>query len=258
MDVNFIDSESCEIEGERMLYFKDPRQLRDSIIKTIETVGAVKLFSSTDEAVKKTRESIAEFFFILSLKIVNNQDWFLMQPKDDPPDFTLMTASDNPMEITLDQFELVEIPGRCRVFDEMMKIIQGKLDKGYLENQYNLLIFVNNENSSAWISLLNKQLRRYHPFKTVWTVHLLWHKDKSFYSCVVNRLRPFPIKHIETPLSDDGLGKSRPIPTFMEEIRLGDKVLLIFKSDFVKELTKVMRKINLARLQVKNKKEKFL
>lgn len=258
MAVNFIDSESCEIEGERMNYFRDPRQLREKIIETIKTVGAVKLFSSTDEAVKKARENIAEFFFILALKRGSDQDWFLMQPKEDPPDFTLMTASDDPMEITLDQFELVEIPGRCQTFDKMMEIVRDKLEKGYPENQYNLLIFVNNENSKKWISILNERLEKYHPFKTIWTVHLLWYKDKSFYGCVVNRLRPFPIKHIETPLSDDGLGQSRPTPVFMEEIRKDGKMFLGFNPDFVRELTKLIRKMNLERLQARNKKENSL
>ncbi|MDP3726092.1 MAG: hypothetical protein Q8R36_02750, partial [bacterium] len=202
MGVNFINSEICEIDGEKLIYFNDPRRLRDKIIDTASKVGAKKFFSSTDENIKKVRESVAEYFFTLALKKGNHRDWFIMQPQGDPPDFILMTASDNPMAITLDGFELVEIPGCCKTFDEMMDIVQKKINKGY-SVRYNLLIFVNNEKSKEWLFLLHRYLENYHPFKTVWTVHLLCYKDKKdFFGYVVNRLRPLPVRHIEGTLGE--------------------------------------------------------
>jgi len=254
MGINFINSEICEIDGKGMIYFSEPRLLRDKIIETVSKVGANKFFSSTNENIKKVRESMAEYFFTLALGKDSGQDWFLMQPQKDPPDFVLMTANDNPITITLDGFELVEIPGRCQTFDEMMSIVQKKLDKGYSE-YYHLLIFVNNEKSKEWIPLLHGHLGKYHPFKTVWTVHLLWYKDKKdLFGYVVNRLRPYPVRHIEGALGDSKSNLPLPMPTFMEEIKRGDKTFLSFKPDFIKELTKELRKIILNRLQTKNRK----
>lgn len=237
-----------------MIYFRDLRLLRDKIIETVSTIGAEKFFSSTNENIKKVRESIAEYFFTLALKKDTGQDWLLMQPEKDPPDFVLMTANDNPVTITFDEFELVEIPWCCQTFNEMMSIVQDKLDKGYPE-YYHLLIFVNNDKSKEWVNLLYRQLGKYHPFKTVWTVHLLWYQNKkNLFGSVVNRLRPYPVKHIEAALNDNILYQSQPTPSYMEETKIGDKTFLNFKSDFVKELTTKLRKINLSRLQTKNKK----
>lgn len=250
--VKFINSEICEIDGKELAYFKDHRSLRDKIIETVSIVGPNKFFSSTDEEIKKVRESMAEYFFTIALKKDNHQDWLLMQPKNDPPDFILMTAKDNPITITFDEFELVEIPGRCQSFDEMMSIIQKKLKKGYPE-KYHLLIFVNNEKSKEWINLLNSQLKNYYPFKTIWTVHLLWYKGKKdLFGSVVNRLRPYPIRHIEVALNDNNLSQSQSVPSFMEEIKQDNKIFLVFKPNFVKELTKKIRKIKLNNLQNRN------
>ena len=131
--------------------------------------------------------------------------------------------------------------------------MQRKVNKGYSGN-YNLLIFINNEKSREWSNLLYKQLGNYHPFKTVWTVHLLWYKDKKdLFGAVVNRLRPYPPRHIEAPIDGSELYKPQPVPNFMEEIKREGKTFLSFKPDFVKGLTKELRKINLNRLQAKNR-----
>jgi hypothetical protein len=247
MSIDFINSEKCKIDDKEMIYFRDTRQLRDKIIETVSNVGAGNFFSSTDENVKKVRESMAEYFFTLSLKKDSQKDWFLMQPQNDPPDFFLMTATDNPMTITLDAFELVEIPGRCQMFDEMMNIVQKKIDKGYSVS-YNLLIFVNNDKSREWLSLFHEQLKNYYPFKTIWTVHLLWYKEKKdVFGYVVNRLRPYPVKHIEGELAEPHPFQTTPF--FMEEIKKENKIFLSFKSDFAEELTKELRRIILKRKQ---------
>ena len=254
MVMKFINSGSCEIDGEEMYYFQHPIVLRDNLIDTISKVGAVKFFSSPSEKIKKVRESMAEYFFILALEKATGQDWFLRQLKNDPPDFELMAAGGNLITLTL--FELVEIPGRCQTFEEMMDIIQRKLKKGYGKG-LSLLIFVNNEKSREWTDLLHQQLKNYHPFKEIWTVYLLWHKGKeNLYGSMVNRLRPLPAKSVNAALNDPILRQFAPVPGYMEEIKIDGKTFLNPKPDFVKELTTKIRKINLARSQTKEIKPK--
>lgn len=251
MKIDFINSERVKVGDEELIYFMHPNTLRNKLIETVEKVGAQKFFSSPEEDVKKARENVAEYFFVFGLKKDSGQDWFLMQPKKDPPDFILMTVAGNPVTITLDHFELVEIPGRCKSFEEMLGIVHSKLNKGYTE-KYHLLIFVNHEKSKEWISELHQQIQDFAPFKTVWTVHLVWYKNQSsLYSSVVNRLRPYPTKSIEVALNDEALRQSSPLPNHMEELKVDGKTFINFKPDFVKELTMAMRKSLLTRSQAR-------
>lgn len=251
MKIDFINSERVKVGDEELIYFMHPNTLRDKLIETVEKVGTQKFFSSPEEDVKKARENVAEYFFVLGLKKDSRQDWFLMQPKKDPPDFILMTVAGNPVTITLDHFELVEIPGRCKSFEEMLGIVHSKLNKGYTE-KYHLLIFVNHEKSKEWINELHQQIQDFAPFKTVWTVHLVWYKNQSsLYGSVVNRLRPYPTKSIEVALNDEALRQSSPLPNHMEELKVDGKTFINFKPDFVKELTMAMRKSLLTRSQAR-------
>ena len=95
------------------------------------------------------------------------------------------------------------------------------------------------------MNLLHKRLADYRPFKAIWTVHLSQYKN-GLYGCIVNKLRPLPVQlHIETPLSDDGLGQLQPVPIFMEKVQKDGRTFLCFKSKFSQELTKQIRKANL-------------
>ncbi len=247
MKVNFLTSDRCRVGDEELIYFMHPNTLRDKLIETVEKVGAQKFFSSPEESIKKARENVAEYFLILGLKKISGLDWFLRQPNNDPPDFELMTISNNPITITLDSFELVEIPGRCKTFEEMYGIVRGKLNKGYTQN-YHLLIFVNHEKSGEWIKQLHQQQADFSPFKTVWTVHLVWYKDQQgLYGSVVNRLRPHPAKTTQVALNDEVLRQNSPLPDHIEELKIDGKTFIGFKRDFVKELTTAMRKTLLVR-----------
>lgn len=155
-----------------------------------------------------------------------------------------MTVDNNPITITLDQFELVEIPSRCQTYDQMMEIVHTKLNKGYPEN-YHLLIFVNHEKSKEWITLFNQQLKNYHPFKAIWTVHLLFKGKNNPYSSIVNRIRPYPAQNIEANLSEGRLYQPQTMPIFMKKIEREGKTFLSFKPDFAKEFTKSLRKLKL-------------
>ena len=251
MKVDFLNSERVKVGDDELIFFMHPNTLRDKLIETVEKVGAQRFFSSPEEDVKKVRENVAEYFFDLGLKKDSGQDWFLMQPKKDPPDFILMTVTANPITITLDNFELVEIPGRGESFEKMLEIVRRKLNKGYAE-KYHLLIFVNHEQSKEWINKLHQQIQDFAPFKTVWTVHLVWYKGKSsLYGSVVNRLRPHPTRSVEVALDDDALRQNSPLSNHMEELKIDGKTFIRFKPDFVKELTMAMRKSLLARSQAK-------
>lgn len=249
MKVDFLNSDRCKVDDEELIYFMHPNTLRDKLIETVEKVGAQKFFSSPEESVKKARENVAEYFFILGLKKISGLDWFLRQPHNDPPDFELMTVTSNPITITLDPFELVEIPGRCKTFEEMHGIVKGKFNKGYAQN-YHLLIFVNHEKSGEWIKELHQKQENFSPFKTVWTVHLVWYKgQQGLYGSVVNRLRPYPAKTMQVALNDEALRQNSPLPDHLEELKVDGKTFIGFKRDFVKGLTTAMRKTLLARLR---------
>lgn len=243
MGVNFIDSEYVELDGKSMIYFRQPLLVLKSIEDTLKEVGAEAFFKSTDKKVKTVRESMAALFFLLAIQKETKKDWFLMQPKDDPPDFILMNVKDDPINISLDQFELVEIPTRCQTFEEMMSILQNKFNKQYPKT-YSLLIFINHERSKEWVNWLNTELQDYGPFQMIWTVHLLWHKgQKEVWGPVVNKIRPAPVWHIEAMLSDCRFSYSDNLPTFMEEIKSDGKKFVSFKSNVVKELIIKLKKL---------------
>src|SRR3989344_5430967 len=109
---NLVNSEICEIDGKKMLYFREPNLILSGIEEALARVGAEKFFSSTDENVKKSRESLAGFFFSLAVRKSSGIDWWFMQPQKDPPDFYLAAFNGDPVTIILDTFELVEIPPR--------------------------------------------------------------------------------------------------------------------------------------------------
>lgn len=240
MGNDFLDQDSCILDGNKMFYFRHADNIICDISKFIKKNGPEVIFSSPKKEIKTIRESIAEYFFISALKKDTGKDWFIMQPKKDPPDFWLMTADKS--LITLDPFELVEIPEHFIKFDEMFSVIDKKINKGYSE-RYNLLIFVNNKNSNNWVDLLHKNLGEYFPFKTVWTIKLLSGKDNQNISkFVINRIRPFPVKNIITSFDDDIIFRYADIPDFMEKKLFNGKAFLSFKKDFVKDLTKEMRR----------------
>lgn len=243
MTVNFIDSENVELDGKNMVYFQRPQLLLENIMAVLNEVGPEKFFKSTDKRVKSVRENMAELFFMLAIQKETKKDWFLMQPKNDPPDFILMTIQENPINVSLDQFELVEIPARCQSFEEMMVILQNKFDKQY-PNNYSLLIFINHEKSKEWLNLLHSTLQNYGPFQMIWTVHLLWHKGQTdVWGPVVNRLRPMPVWHIEAMLKDCRYTYSDGVPSFMERIEKDGKVFMGFKPGVAKDIIFKLKKM---------------
>ena len=92
MEAVFVDSEVCKIDGKTLFYFSGVEAMRDRIIKTLSEVGAERFFYSPDQKMQKERENMTKYFFVLALKKITGQDWFVMQPKDDPPDFWLISA----------------------------------------------------------------------------------------------------------------------------------------------------------------------
>lgn len=239
MDINFINSDTCKLKNRELYYFQHPNVLRDKLIGVIDKIGAQKFFKSSDKDVKKVRESIAEYFFALALKKNTGQDWYVRQMENDPPDFEMMTASEKLLAIN--KFELVEIPGLCKNFGEMINIFNEKQKKNYSE-RYSLLIFVNNDESKNWINLFDKWLDNYQPFKEIWAIYLLWYKGKrDFYGCNTVKLRPRPALLINFALNDEALRSPSSIPNYIEETKIDNKIFLNFKTKFIKDIWEKLR-----------------
>jgi len=242
MEVKYFNSEAVEIDGQKMVYLASPHAMIEKIFEALSLIGPEKFFSSPDEKAKKLRESMAESFFALALKKNSGQDWWVTQPEKDPPDFVLTSWTENPITVTVAPFELVEIPPRCVSFEEMMKIVRGKLNKGYPSN-YHLLVFVNNENSIDWIERLHRELKKDISFQTLWTLHLLQNKEtQTISAAVANKLRPLPLGHGEISFESGKGLRLDPLPSFMEVVKNGDRSFIKFNEEFALKLRKEMMK----------------
>ncbi len=228
-----------------LLWFYSPLSLLNRIEKTLSEVGGKKFVST-----HRDWESLAEFFFMVALKKHSGKDFYILQPEDQFPDFDLMSASQEQdvISVTLDRFELVTVPDRCDSFEDALSIVNGKISKGYPEN-FNLLVFVNHIKSREWVAMLNTRLEVFHPFKSVWTVCLLFQGKDNPYCAVVNRIRPQPLQTIAANFSDKSLWMMEPLPIFMEEVEVDGKKARAFKAAFMKEFQMKMRKANLERIR---------
>jgi len=241
MKVKFIDSESCLIDGKRMIHFSHPLSVFRHIEKTLKEIGPEKFYSSPDQKIKKVRESMPAYFFSLTLKKWTGKDWLIMQPEDQFPDLMFMSI-DEEGKISLEQVELVEIMNRCQSLDQMKSEIRKKINKGYPKGRYNLLIFVNHEKSSEWIPKLAQTIPNEHPFISIWTVHLLFKPRDNPYLSVSHRLKPEPVFHLIANLSDGGLYKIQSWPSITEEVKTSEGTILQFKPGVVKGIIKGLRK----------------
>lgn len=241
MTVNFINSERVKINDKELMYLREPVLILKQTEEVLLKIGPDKFFSSPEEEIKKARESFVILYFLLAIQSKTTDFNFCLQPKEDPPDFGIMKIGDKIETLSLDWFELVEIPVICSSFQEMMKIIQKKIEKRYSVG-YNLLIFVNSEQSNEWINLLNIELKDYGSFISIWTLNLL--TSEGDYWPVVNRLRPLPL-HIETKIGDIKLPNG--VPASMEEHTHDGKKFLSFKPELLKELKMIHRNIRLAK-----------
>jgi hypothetical protein len=246
MDIKFTNSENCLLGVKEVTYFRDFLSILKQIEETLREIGAQKFFSSPDQKIQRVRESLAEFFFISALKKDTGKDWWLLQPKDEFPDFTLMTVTSSPLMVSLDQFELVEIQERCQTFDEMFNTIKRKFDKGYPKN-FNLLIFINHKESINWLSFLEKRIESFEPFKSIWTVHLLFLDPGNIFSAVVTKIRPYPIKKIEVSFSDKELYSQSSILDITEKIETEDGLFFQFKPEIITELRKKLGRMAISR-----------
>lgn len=240
MEFEITNSENCLIDGKNMTYFRESIAILREIEETLKRVGPEKFFSSTDEKVKKVRESMAGLFFLFALQGGTDDFLFLMQPEKDPPDFVALTIGDHVDSMSVNMVELVEIPPRCNSFEEASEIVQKKIDKGYPKD-YHLLIFINNEKSKEWLPSLKDKLKDQTSFRSIWSLHLL--VDKGDWFPVLNRLEPRPIVHFETRISD--LKFPSTLPGFMEQVNKGGKNIVTFKGEFMKAF---MKKIRMSKL----------
>jgi len=239
---NFINSELCEIDGEKLIYFKHPLNILEQITKRLSEIGAEKFYSSPDQEIKKDRESLAELFFILAISKFTKRDWFLMQPVDPFPDCYLMGLGDKLNDLILEGVELTEIIPDCLEYTAALEIVMKKIKKGYPPN-YNLLIFINNINSREWISNLNNDIGELTPFKSIWAVHLLANKDNTdILATVASRLRPVPPASILTNLREIRFNKTNSILEIFDVIKSNNSEFLRMKPEFVSQFKKAVSK----------------
>lgn len=95
--------------------------------------------------------------------------------------------------------------------------------------------------------MLNSNLEDFHPFKSIWTIYLLFQGKDNPYSTLVNRIRPQPLQTIDASFSDKSLWEIESLPIFMEEVEIDGKKARAFKADFIQELHMKIRKANLQR-----------
>lgn len=256
MSIEFTSSENCKIDGVEMVYFSHPVSLLNRIEKVLKEIGPERFFSSTDERIKKIRESLAEFFFLMTVKQTTGLDPYLMQPKEQFPDFVVMTVSEVPLVISLSYFELVEIPPRCASFEEMMHIVTRKLNKGYPKGAFSLLIFVNHERSAEWVGLLNKRLTSNETFLSIWTVRLLFNNnEKEISSAVADQIFPLPKNQVEARMGDISLHTPQYLPSYMNEEKTERGTFRKFKPDFLRVLLLEMKKKHINNMRIANSRK---
>lgn len=253
-----INSEAIEIDGKPMVFSASPHMILESIYETLHSIGPKAFFSNPDEETKKLRESMAAMFMALAIKKNSGQDWWITQPDKDPPDFVLTSygeGSPGSVSIAMALFELVEIQERCNSFEEAIKIVEGKLKKGYPEN-YNLLVFVNHIESVNWIERLYRELPQVVPFQSLWTLHLLQDPRTGELSvAIANKLRPDPVFHSEFKFNEPDAFKFNPLPSYMKAESRDGKTFMTFDEKFAQQLRKEMMKALQARRQTDRKAE---
>lgn len=243
MKLKFIDSDMCMFDGKFKYYFWAPQTLRDRILEKISTIGSKKFLKSPDKSIKKEREGLAEYLFLMGLRKLSNQEWFILQPEKDPPDFEIISIGE---KLLGGRFELVEIPAVCKGYEEMFNIWEKKKNKGYPKD-YSLLIFINNASSRVWLDKFTNDLLNYKPFREIWVLYLLWYRGgKDFYGGVVERVRPYPIIKIDYNISDQNLIRPLPMPCYVSEVQIDGKKFYNLDPP-IKELIKIKNNQNLGR-----------
>ncbi len=215
---------------------------------TLKRIGSKKFFSSTDENVKKDRESFALMYFMVAMKKVTGLDWFLLPVKDQFPDFSLLVFDGNPPGIGFAQIELVEVPPRCTSIEEARVIIKGKLENHYSTTNYDLLIYLNNAQSPTWVEQLKESLLSPGPFRRVWVLRLEGSSTNTeITGCVVNRLFHQPIETIRVDMNDPAVYRRQSLPAYIEEEVINGVPYIRVKPEVMKELLFEMRKETLTR-----------
>ena len=239
MTVDFVNSEEVKLDDKSMIFSREPFAILREIEKTIEKIGPGKFYSSPEDEIKKVRESMAAFFFMVTLqKDRPDRLVMLMQPQNDPPDFIITTIGNEITEMTMDPVELVEIPPRVEFVDDMLSIVKKKIKKGYSQS-YHLLIYINNTRSQEWIPTLDAWLKDYKPFSSIYTIHLL--ENKIDWWPVVHKLRPGKIRKFETKLSEVKFPTT--IPNCMMEMSQDSHKFLIFKPESIAKIREKVKNI---------------
>lgn len=229
------------------IHFTHPHTLLDKVGKVIAKVGSDKFFTCPHEEVKKAREGFAAYFFTLALKKWTGRDWWLAQYDQadrEYPDFDFFSFGDEPNPIRVKKVELAGVYPHFKDFEEMQAVIEKK-QKQYGNNplDFSLLVFVNHEKSEEWIQTLRGRLGSSYPFISIWTIHLQFKKGgKEVRKAVAQRIAPTPGLRIEADTDDPDIHKRQPPSTFLEEKKIDGSVYLSFKTGFIEEFMKRIKK----------------
>ncbi|MBI5645265.1 hypothetical protein HY970_04205 [Candidatus Kaiserbacteria bacterium] len=241
MTIRFIDSQTCEIDGSKLVYLRDALTVFRKIQKTLNEIGADKFYSSPENDVKRDRESLAELFFLLASKAGTGMDWYLLQPNDDFPDFYLMAITESDPPVLLHGFELTEVPPRVEKFEDAMSIVNSKLQRRY-QPKHNLLIYLNNAKGREWTPLIAEQITNT-SFKEIWTVQVLTiNNNTELKFSVANRIWPQPAIQWVADFDTPGLFRPKEIPKNSEILKTDAGDFLQLKREFVKDFLKNVRR----------------
>lgn len=211
--------------------FVHPLTLLSKCEQLISQIGAEKFMSGAGEEIKKAKESFFAFFFILGLQKITGRDWWLYQPEEFP-DFNLISLGDkNINQIQIAEFELLTIPDRFTMFEEVLNSVNNKIIK-YGGVKPKLLIFLNHASSEFWVKKLIQEEKNYEPFIEVWTSYLIYNSGQvSVHSVCVNKIWPMPITGTHANLSDSNTFKPRDLPPFVNIIEKNGEKIVMIKED---------------------------
>lgn len=209
--------------------------------EALAEMGAERFWHGAGNKEQKAREAFIALFFILGIKKITGNDWWLLQPPGvDFPDFEIASftgTTENP-NINILHFELVTIPDRCENFQKAYSIVRGKFDKNYAISEsvpVRLLVFINHVKSEEWVGGLISKIGNYKPFTEIWTAHLVF-KGSEIAGVTLTKVRPCqPFLKQTILIGEKDVLQTPKLPEYVSTDENGN---LIFKKEFQSEMRK--------------------
>lgn len=185
----------------QLAHYHPSRWIQDTI-ETIKRVGVHDFVHSPK--CQKDREKLSASVFAFGVRQIDQREWWLQQPKIDPPDFEMIAASDRSIKdqpIDHHQIEIVEIP---LIFDQdsdrkekALAVVQKKLSRVYSYKDCALLIFINSSDARTIFSEIEAEVRNQTfpaGIQNIWAMYII---DQSPATAFVYELREItPNNHV--------------------------------------------------------------